>query len=101
VAESPEEKEALAKLDEATRQVAWQEEEKEEDRELSTGWGWGWRWGRGRVARFGRFRAFRWKKGDPVLEPVDDEDPGDEHGLRDALREGEQEYEEKHPGEKS
>ena len=52
--ESPEEKEALAKLDEVTREVAWGEEEKEEDREVSTGWvfgGWraaGWKWGRPR-----------------------------------------------------
>ena len=36
MAESPEEKEALAKLDEATREVAWQEEDKEADREIST-----------------------------------------------------------------
>jgi hypothetical protein len=87
VAESPEEKEALAKLDEATREVAWQEEQKEADRELSTSFS--LRFGMavpGPLALFGRFRPFRWKKGDPVPEPVDDPDPNDERGLRDALR---------------
>jgi hypothetical protein len=86
MAESPEEKEALAKLDEVTREVANDELHKEEDRELSTslaGPGYGVP---GPVAWFGRFRPFRWKKGDPVAEPVDDEDPGDERGLRDVLR---------------
>ena len=33
MAESPEEKEALEKLDEVTREVAWGEEQKEADRE--------------------------------------------------------------------
>ena len=93
MAESPEEKEALAKLDEETEQVAWGEFQKEADREISTsllstgGLRLRWRGSAGRFGwRFGRFRPFRWKKGDPVSEPVDDEDPGDEHGLRDALR---------------
>jgi hypothetical protein len=95
--ESPEEKAALEKLDEETREVAWDEEEKEEDREVSTGS----IFRRRPVGRYGRFRPFRPVKGDPLREPVDDEDPVDEHGLRDALHEGEQEYEEKHPGEKS
>jgi hypothetical protein len=84
MAESPEEKQALAKLDEVTREVAWEEEDKEADRELNTG-----RWWRlGGLARLGRPRLFRRVKGDPEPEPVDDEDPGDEHGLRDALRDG-------------
>ena len=93
MAESPEEKEALEKLDEETREVAGEEFQKEADRELRTGL-------MGPDFWLGHFRKFRWKKGDPVPEPVDDEDPGDEHGLRDALREGEREYEEKHPAEK-
>ena len=82
MAESPEEKEALEKLDEETREVAWDEFDKEADRELNTGW---WGWGRGPLALLGRSRPFRRVKGDPVPEPVADEDPGDEHGLRDAL----------------
>ncbi len=87
MAESPEEKEALAKLDEVTREVADEELQKEADREISTGLD--PKYGvplAGPVGWLGRFRRFRWKKGDPVPEPVDDEDPGDEHGLRDALR---------------
>jgi hypothetical protein len=91
VAESPQEKQALAKLDEETREVAWDEFDKESDRELSTG---GW-WSRRPLARFGRPRLFRRVKGDPEPEPVDDDDPGDEHGLRDAFREGAEEREEK------
>jgi len=87
MAESPEEKEALAKLDEVTREVAADELGKEADREIGTAFS----------PRFGgpvpgplawmvrRLRPFRWKKGDPVPEPVDDEDPGDEHGLRESL----------------
>jgi hypothetical protein len=85
--ESPEEKEALAKLDEVTREVAWQEEDKEADRELNTGW-W-WRLGGG-LTQFGRPRRFRRVKGDPEPEPVDDDDPGDERGLRHALRDGDE-----------
>jgi hypothetical protein len=81
--ESPDEKEALAKLDEATREVAWDEEEKEADRER-TGWQ------PGPLITLGRRRPFRRVAGDPVPEPVDDPDPGDEHGLRDALRDGEE-----------
>jgi hypothetical protein len=106
--ESPEEKAALEKLDEETEQVAWSEFQKEADRELSTSVfsprlsRFGWRRAGGMPGwMFGRFRPFRWKKGDPVPEPVDDPDPGDEHGLRDALREGEREYEAKHPGERT
>ncbi len=82
MAESPEEKEALAKLDEVTREVSAEELQKEADRELSSPWLGGSRrlgW------MFGRFRPFRRMKGDPVPEPVNDEDPGDEHGLRDKL----------------
>jgi hypothetical protein len=87
MAESPEEKEALSKLDEETREAADDELQKEADRELSTAFS--PRYGvavPGPLAWIGRIRPFRWKKGDPVPEPVDDEDPGDEHGLRDALR---------------
>jgi hypothetical protein len=83
MAESPEEKEALAKLDEETREVAGEEFQKEADRELNTG-----RISGSWLARFGRFRPFHHVEGDPEPEPVDDEDPGDEHGLRDAFREG-------------
>jgi hypothetical protein len=78
--ETPQEKEALAKLDEVTREVGAQELQKEADREVS---------GLpepGPLAWLGHIRPFRWIKGDPVTEPVDDGDPGDEHGLRDALR---------------
>jgi hypothetical protein len=83
MAESPEEKQALEKLDEESREVAWGEFDKEADRELNTqgviaGF-------MGGLARFGRPRLFRRVEGDPEPEPVDDEDPGDEHGLRDAL----------------
>jgi hypothetical protein len=85
VAEPPEEKQALDKLDEETREVAWDEFDKEADRELNTGGG-----HRGFLFLFGRRRLFHRVKGDPEPEPVDDEDPGDEHGLRDALREGEE-----------
>ena len=81
MAESPEEKAALEKLDAETRQVAWEEFDKEADREVNTG-----RLSGSWLGRFGRLRAFRQVKGDPEPEPVDDEDPGDEHGLRDALR---------------
>src|SRR5436305_7032531 len=90
--ESPEEKEALEKLDEATRDVAWQEEQKEADREVSTmpmlGPSLGGPFGLFRLRqlrRFGRFRPFRRVKGDPVREPVDDPDPADRRGLRDVL----------------
>jgi len=86
MAESPEEKAALEKLDAETREVADDELQKEADRELSTALR--PRFGApalGPLAWLGRFRPFRWKKGDPVPEPVDDEDPGDEHGLRDSL----------------
>ena len=86
MAESPKEKQALEKLDEATRGVAWDEFDKEKDRELHAPR----RWWRG--PRFGGlwFSARRPRlhrvKGDPVYEPVDDPDPGDERGLRDVLR---------------
>jgi len=88
MAESPEKKQALAKLDEETREVGWDEFDKEADREFNTE-------GAiarfmGGIARYGRPRRFRHVKGDPELEPVDDEDPGDEHGLRDALREADE-----------
>ncbi len=82
MAESPEEKEALEKLDEETNAVAWGEFQKEADRELSTG---ALR-GPGRLGwLFGRFRPFRRQQGRPVAEPLDDPDPGDEHGLRETL----------------
>jgi len=80
VAESPEEKEALAKLDEETREVGWDEEDKELAREGQFAFGLGWLTSIFHPIRF-------WSKGDPT--------PGSEPGLRDALREGEQEYEEK------
>jgi hypothetical protein len=80
VAESPEEKEALAKLDEETREVGWEEEDKELAREGQFAFGFGWLTSVFHPVRF-------WSKGDPA--------PGSEHGLRDALREGEQEYDEK------
>jgi hypothetical protein len=100
--ESPEEKAALAKLDEVTREVSAEEFQKEADRERSTIFNpeFGVP-GPAPDAVLGRYRPFRWKKGDPVPEPIEDEDPGDEHGLRDSLRKGEEEYEAHHPGETS
>ncbi len=84
--ETPEEKAALAKLGEATREVAWQEEQKEADRELSTGLFGAWLGAPGPAGwLFGRFRPFRRIKGNPVPEPVEDPDPVDERGLRHTL----------------
>lgn len=82
--ESPEEKEALEKLDEATRDVAWQEEQKEADRELSSPF---MLWGANNALGwfYGRFRWFRRIKGNPVREPVDNPDPVGEQGLRHTL----------------
>jgi hypothetical protein len=77
--ETPQEREALAKLDEVTREVGAEELGKEADREVRG-------FAPGPLAWLGRIRPFRRIKGDPVVEPVDDEDPVDEHGLRDALR---------------
>jgi hypothetical protein len=82
MAESPEEKQALENLDEATREVAWEEYDKDSGRKFAArlvGWGRLGRWNLPGLARFTR------KKGDPVPEPVNEPDPGDEHGLRDAL----------------
>jgi hypothetical protein len=89
--ESPEQRAAEAKLDEVTREVAADELEKETERETS----WPVGAARGGVGAFGvlswfrvpRLRSFRRVKGDPVAEPVNDPDPGDERGLRDALHE--------------
>ena len=83
MAESPEEKEALAKLDEETRDVGWDEEDKELAREGQFAFGFGWLTSIFHPNRF-------WSKGDPL--------PGSEPGLRDALRAGEKEYAEKNPG---
>jgi hypothetical protein len=74
VAESPEEKEALAKLDEETREVGWEEEDKELARENQFTFGFGWLTSIFHPVRF-------WSKGDPV--------PGSERGLRDALHDDE------------
>jgi hypothetical protein len=60
MAESPEEKEALAKLDEATRQVAWSEEDKELARERRFFLGGGWLTSWLHPIRF-------WNKGEPSL----------------------------------
>ena len=38
----------------------------------------------------GRRRRFQRVTADPVPEPVDDEDPGDERGLRDVLRDADE-----------
>jgi hypothetical protein len=83
--ESPQEKEALEKLDEAAREVAWEEFDKEADRELNTG-----RFSGSWLRRFGRPRRFHRVEGDPEPEPVDDEDPGDERGLRDVMRDADE-----------
>jgi hypothetical protein len=81
--ESPEEKAAFEKLDEESRDVGWEEEDKELAREGQFAFGFGWLTSIFHPIRF-------WSKGDPM--------PGSEPGLRDALREGEEEYEEKNPG---
>jgi hypothetical protein len=62
--ETPEERRALAELDEATREVAAEELEEVEPR--GTG-------------AWGLFRRFRWRR---------NPDAGDERGLRDALHDG-------------
>lgn len=72
--DSPEEKEALAKLDEETREVGWEEEDKELARERQFSFG------------FGRLTSILhpvrfWSRGDPM--------PGGERGLRDALHDEE------------
>ncbi len=90
MAESPEEQQALEKLDEATRNVAWDEFDKEADRERSQS---PWRPFRsfpGPMGWLGRRRRFQRVTADPVPEPVDDEDPGDERGLRDVLRDADE-----------
>jgi len=82
--ESAAEIEAEQALDKATREVGWDELEKEGERERTL-WAHGFL---GPLTFFGRFRRherFRRVAGDPVPEPVDDHDPGDEHGLRAAL----------------
>jgi len=85
--ESPEEKEALAKLDQATREVASDELQKEADRELSTRFTPALGYNRGGALFWmGRFRPFRWKKGDPVPEPLDDEDPAGGPSMHDVMR---------------
>ena len=67
--ESPEEIAAEQKLDEVTREVAWDEFDKEAGREAALG----------PLAPLGLTGATEGPvKGDP--------DPGDEHGLREALR---------------
>lgn len=84
--ESPAEKQALANLDEVTREVAGQEGLKEEEREAA-GLGLGPFMFSPDVPRV----PFHHVPGDPVPEPVDDPDPASPGGLRDALREGAEE----------
>lgn len=74
MAESSEEKQALEKLDEETREVGWQEEDKELARERQFFFGFGWLTSIFRPVRF-------WSKGDPM--------PGSEAGLRDSMDEHE------------
>jgi hypothetical protein len=76
--ESPEEIAAEKKLDEVTREVAWGEFGKEAARESVLA----------PIEPLGEEGL----RQEPLLE---DPDPGDEHGLRDAMREGEEEYEKK------
>jgi hypothetical protein len=71
--ESPQEIAAEERLDEATREVAWGEFDKEAGREAPLG----------PFAPLGLTGATQ----GPV---AGDPDPGDEHGLRDALHEGEE-----------
>jgi hypothetical protein len=79
--ESPQEIAAEERLDEVTREVASQELDKEGSRETRGFFGPLTLWFRARP------RALRWVRGDPVPEPVDDPDPGNEEGLRDVLHE--------------
>jgi hypothetical protein len=81
--ESPAEQQALANLDEETRDVAWSEFDKEVEREQGGG-------------SFGPLTfafprkapvPFHHVPGDPVPEPVDDPDPADSRSLRDVLHE--------------
>ena len=74
MAESPEEKQALEKLDEETREVGWDEEDKELAREGQFFFGFGWLTSIFHPVRF-------WSKRDPM--------PGSEPGLRDALHDDE------------
>jgi len=74
VAESPQEKEALAKLDEETREVGWDEEDKELAREGQFFFGFGWLTSIFHPVRF-------WSTRDPM--------PGSESGLRDAVNDDE------------
>jgi hypothetical protein len=72
--ESPQEIAAVERLDEATREVAWDEFDKEAARE-------------GTAAHFGPLGL-----GGATSGPLEgDPDPGDEHGLRDALRDDDDE----------
>jgi hypothetical protein len=75
MAESPEQKQALEKLDEETREVGWEEEDKELAREVQFAFGFGWLTAIFHPVRF-------WSKGDPM--------PGSERGLRDALHDDEE-----------
>ena len=81
--ESPAEEQALANLDEVTRDVSWDELDKEEEREQGGG-------------EIGVLTPalhqtppvrFHDVTGDPVPEPVDDTDPADRRGLDDVLHE--------------
>jgi hypothetical protein len=64
-----------------TREVAWDEFGKEAVREQQGGF-----FGPSKLSFRGeKPDPLRHVKGDPVREPVDDPDPGDERGLRDAL----------------
>lgn len=74
MAESPEEKEALARLDKETREVGWEEEDKELTREGQFFFGFGWLASIFHPVRF-------WSRGDPM--------PGSERGLDDALHDDE------------
>jgi hypothetical protein len=79
--ESPREIAAEKKLDEVTREVAWDEFGKEAVREQQGGF-----FGPSKLSfRREKPDPLRHVKGDPIREPVDDPDPGDERGLRDAL----------------
>jgi hypothetical protein len=72
--ESPQEIAAEVRLDEATREVAWDEFDKEAGREAPAG----------PFAPLGVTGAMEGRQeGDP--------DPGDEHGLREALNDGDDE----------
>jgi len=78
--ETPDEQRPLERLDDATRDVGWQELDRERERERF------WRPGARSSGRGGSLAGwgFRWRWRIPWRRHADP-DPGDERGLRDVL----------------